>query len=437
MSLFIKKIDKINIKELITMNKTNCMNVIEDKNYKINNEELYDILDNLEYNEKNIEIENKGICPNCKKNDNIIDDYENGNMTCNECGVVISSKMDDNPEWRLYTNDDSKNDTARCNGLTSYFFPQSSLSTTISGTGRNKIKILQNWNSMPYKERSLYVDFKEIQEKCKLGNIMKRIEDDTKILWKKIKDSTHLNGKNKGKIIIIRGKNKRRLIAGTLIIACEKNIYPINYKEISDLFKITLTDVTMGRKIVINILKNIKMEYNLVPNTADKYIIRFCKSLHLKKEDIDLGLRIATNINRLNIASIHTAISIAAGSILLLADILDFKITKKIIAHKLAVSDVTISKAYKKVEKYREILVNDELTDKLVEILEVERNKLEIPNKLIEQYYNLNDIEPNIDRLMNDITYFNNYIEILLKTDQLRNYKFEREYKKIINEFNN
>ena len=42
----------------------------------------------------------------------------------------------------------------RCGAATNFFLPKSSLGTTISGK-KSVLKMLQNWNQMPYKERSL------------------------------------------------------------------------------------------------------------------------------------------------------------------------------------------------------------------------------------------------------------------------------------------
>ena len=53
---------------------------------------------------------------------------------------------------------------------TNALLPESSLGTNISNRGgnekMNKVNMYQKWNSMPYKERSLYKVYKDIELKC-------------------------------------------------------------------------------------------------------------------------------------------------------------------------------------------------------------------------------------------------------------------------------
>ena len=75
---------------------------------------------------------------------------------------------------------------------------------------------------------------------------------------------------------------------------------------------------------------------------------------------------IANNIKKLGLASDHTPPSVAAGSILLMSKINNLPLTKKLISKKFSISEVTISKIYKKIEEYNKILVNAEQTEQFV-----------------------------------------------------------------------
>ena len=82
-------------------------------------------------------------------------------------------------------NDDNRRDNNRASHSISQLLPQSSTATTISGNCSSRIKTLHGWSAMPYKERSLNEVFKIIAAKCQQGNILKCIEDDAKIMYKK------------------------------------------------------------------------------------------------------------------------------------------------------------------------------------------------------------------------------------------------------------
>jgi len=64
----------------------------------------------------------------------------------------------------------------------------------------------------------------------------------------------------------------------------------------------------------------------------------------------------------------------------------DLTITKKYIAEKFKVSEVTIAKTYKSIEKYRDILISDEKTEKILKKLQKERDEIEMPPHIAEKY---------------------------------------------------
>lgn len=348
--------------------------------------ELRDIFNDIEVANHQSEIINKlevkkDICVNCNKKDTIVDDTIQGFMVCTNCGQVIDSIIDSNLEWRQY---DDKNDTSRCSMGINKLLPQSSLGTTISGGAyKSRLKTLHGWSIMPYKERSLNIVFKDIQSKCAQAGIIKCIEDDAKIMYKSINDCKHISGKNMGKYIIIRGANRRSLIAACVFFACKKKNMTRSPKEISDLFNLKYTEMTRGCKNFTKLIKLRKMEINLGMSFPEHFVIRFCNALKIKNEYIEEVIRIANNINRLGIATEHTPISIATGSILLMAD--NNKqtfISKKKIATQFNISEVTITKIYKKIWQFRHIINNNDIVDKIIKENTFENDNSIIPENV-------------------------------------------------------
>ena len=210
-------------------------NIIDLLNLKDN--ELFDLLDEIESIKENIIVNKKeNICYECKTSDKLVKDYSQGIIVCSFCGIVVSNILDDSPEWKQYADD--KDTVGRCSQPTNYFLPVSSLSTTISCSGRNKVKMLQDWNAMPYKERSLNLVFKEIQNKCQKGNIVKYIEDDAKILYKNISDCKYTSGKHIGKPIVFRNVNRKGIIAACIFYSCKRNGRTRSPKEIANIFNL-------------------------------------------------------------------------------------------------------------------------------------------------------------------------------------------------------
>jgi len=351
---------------------------------QISEGELKVLLDDIEllYDKNDTDDVDTDECPSCGEKNDIRQDFSKGITVCENCGQVLDNVIDSNPEWKNYDEDNN----TRCSMPTNKLLPQSSLGTTISGgTYKNRIKILHNWNAIPYKERSLHTVFKEIQDKCSRAKIMKCIEDDAKIMYKIINDSRHISGKNKGKYIIIRGANRKSLIAACIFFACKKKDMTRSPKEISDLFGLKQTELSRGCKSFMRLIKR-KVEVEVKMSMPEHFVMRFCNELQIQKKYIDITLDIARNIYKLNIATDHTPLSIAIGSILLMAENYGLvSITKKILADKFDISEVTISKTCKKIWEYKDIILNNEIVVKIVKDHINKMVNLTIPQHIIER----------------------------------------------------
>ncbi len=359
------------------------------------------------YGHKNNNNNKKRIfCEECG-NDNIIEDTSHGILVCTNCGQVVSSLMDCGAEWTQY-NDDNKKDMNRCSHPISQLLPQSSMATTIVGACSSRIKTLHGWSAMPYKERSLNEVFKIIQAKCAENKIIKCIEDDAKIMYKNIAECKHLEGKNLGKSVIIRGKNRMSVIAACILFACRKKDKSRSSKEIAKSFKLKRTEITKGCKIFQKLAKITNIELKLNSVKPEQFIIRFCEELRVKKSFIDQAIQISNNAQKLQIASVHTPISLATGSIFMMIALNELDIQKKIIADQFNVSQVTIAKAYKKLEPFTNLLTNDELCNRLSIEIKKYQDNIELTDELKIKFIRFNiDVNKTFDSSVNLSSLFN------------------------------
>tara|TARA_A100001015_G_C14948346_1_gene695627 strand:- start:226 stop:1167 length:942 start_codon:yes stop_codon:yes gene_type:complete len=286
--------------------------------------------------------ENKNKCSNCDGN-KFITHTSGGYMVCHDCGQIKEYIIDNNPEWRKYNN--TRSYMERCTVATNPYLPKSSLGTSIGGNFRSRLKMLHTWTSMPYKERSLNNVLKEIKVRCNKGNIYKCIQDEASIMYKGIDDCHYLKGPSKGKPIITRGANRRSLIAACVYFACKLRNESRSIREIGNIFELDYTEVTRGCKTFLKLRKLMKIQYKFNPSSPDHFIPRFCKKLNIKKKFADEAVKIAKNTHKLNIASVHTPLSIATGAMLIMAEEHKLPLTKKVISDNFGVSDVTVTKA--------------------------------------------------------------------------------------------
>lgn len=338
----------------------------QDQLDKLSDDKLWDILDNFsndkhENNQKTVDKYNRH-CSMCKSN-NLIYTSGRGSYVCGDCGTEGEEILDESPEWNNY--EDGKMENGRCGAPINAFFPKSSLGTTINTPGYSKVKMLRNWGQVPYRERSLGEVLNDIDNKCKKYKITKAVIDNAKILYKNIRETKHESGINKGKNVIIRGINRKQIIAACFYFGAILQKSPRSTKEVADIFDLELKKVTKGCRKFLEIMKDNFIVFDIKPSHGSDFIERFGSKIKLSRETINIAKTISDNTTKLDIASDHQATSLAAASILLATNILEQNVSKKTISDVFKISDVTITKTYKKIYPYQKIVISDELTNKI------------------------------------------------------------------------
>jgi len=347
-----------------------------------------------------IEIYDSNFCNDCKGS-NVITDIK-GASVCQDCGCVRGFTLDKNPEW--INGEDGSGENDRCGNATSYFFPQSSLGTNIKSHKYDKIKMVHDWSQMPYKERSLYEVFQYIDSKCDKAGVVKSVIDNAKILYKHISDIKC----PKGKPIIIRGLNRKSLIAACVYNGAKNQGLPRTAKEIADIFLLTVKQVTKGNRKYDNLIDNYKYMNVNKSNLAINYIDRFGIKLKIPTEILDHAKQISINISRLDIASGHQPPSIASASLMIALKVGELEIDKKLISKLFGISDVTITKTYKKILEYEYIIISNKMTESILNLSSNEFYKSKLTCKNISLEYN-NKYKYLLNILMN----FSKYVKVL------------------------
>ena len=300
--------------------------------------------------------ENSITCSSCQS-ENLVTN-QNGQSICEDCGVVNSELYDEMPE---FINDIQG--TSRYGCPSNYFYPKSALGTKFRTKGYSRISNLQRQGQMPYREKSLLEILTKIQKKCKGYGITQTIIDSAKILYKKVTDCKHTKGKRAGKNRIMRCINLRSMIGACVFYACKLQGEPRSPKEIADIYDLEIKNVNKGcRRFLEYIdLEALNTEFN--SSKSSDFIERFAEKLALEDQYIKIAKDISTNIHKLDIASTHEPPSVAAGCILLVSVMYHLDITKKQISDVFKISDVTISKTYRRIHPYHNIVMNNNITD--------------------------------------------------------------------------
>jgi transcription initiation factor TFIIB len=312
-------------------------------------EDLYKILDDVNTKEK------KDKC--CDNPENYLQDEEI--IVCSKCGKSINNIIN-SPEWRYYGSEDSKrSDPTRCGMPVNLLLPNSSVGTTINNRGNymDRLSTRQRWNSMPYKERSKYKIFVDIETKCNTNNIPKIIVETSKSLYSVIAETK-----------ISRGQNRKGVIAACVFNACKECKVPRSIKEISKIFDIDSKVLTKGCKNYTEIIRLNKSSINRYQNLdtiqLGDFIDRFCYNLSINEEDTRIIKTVAEVSDDLHLTYDNTPPAMATGCIYLVSKLKEINLSKKDISEKCNISEVTINKCYKKLEG----------NEKLTEILQSKYN---------------------------------------------------------------
>ncbi len=306
----------------------------------MNFDNYFQSLDSLNKDDKPLETK----CCDCIKN-YIYDD--DGLTICSICSSEITNIVD-NPEWRYYGYNDSKNkDPTRCGMPENVLLPKSSLGTSISYGKKDetsqKINMLQQWNSMPYSERSLYKVFENIGAVCKSNGLPQKISNTAKSLYSII-----------SKTKISRGNNRKGIIAACVYHACKECDVPRSINELSHMFSIPSTVMTKGCKNYTEIMRmnksNRDRSFKINDVNLYDFIDRFSSKISLKEEEIEIIRKIAVLCEKNKLINDNTPPSMASGCIYLYCKIKGNKINKKDISDVCKISEVTINKCYKKLE---------------------------------------------------------------------------------------
>lgn len=290
-------------------------------------------------------------CEHCHSENVLLQD---GNYTCQNCNTLIERFIDSSAEWRYYGCEDSKSvDPTRCGLPTNELLPDSSLGSVIgySSNESHEMRIIRKyhmWNCMTYKERSLYNIFDTLTINAVNHGIPKSILEQAKMYYKKLSEMK-----------ISRGDNRHGLIASSIYMACKSNKVPRSAKEIAKVFNIKLTTMTRGCKKFQEIMK-----MDMDSTNADDFISRFCSKLNLNTSNRDVCKDVIKKADELSIVCENTPPSIAAGSIYLCNTLFNWGISKKELSESCEISQVTISKCYKKLHQYRTYLFKEDVIKK-------------------------------------------------------------------------
>lgn len=280
------------------------------------------------------------VCEACRSTEIVVEDGQN---VCRRCALIHSRIIESGAEWRFYGSEDNRgDDPTRCGMPVNDLLPGSSLGSMVGGNrydnkDMSRIRQFQMWNSMPYWERELYRVFEKLSSATTNNGIPTKVLYDSKVLYSRASEMK-----------ISRGENKEGLIASCIFYACAMNGVPRSTTEIATMFNIAPTVLTKG-----NSRFQALMKLNIQSPSAVDFISRFASQLRLNWGDIEECQDLTLAIDHLEVVSENAPTSVAAGTLYYYCMMKKIDVSKKQVAAICNVSEVTITKCYKNLSKYK------------------------------------------------------------------------------------
>lgn len=188
-------------------------------------------------------------CELCQDDANLMND--GAEVVCTRCGTIVDIPLDQNAEYRWFSNDHGAGGTAdpsRCSFPVNHLLPESSLGTVILNQRQSplmrRIKRYHMWNLMPYRERTLWSVFESLTVRASNAGVGSAILDEAKELYAQLTASQ-----------ICRGQTQRdAMLAACLWEALKRHDAQRLPKDVAEIFQLPLKSVTKGIKQFQHIL---------------------------------------------------------------------------------------------------------------------------------------------------------------------------------------
>lgn len=299
--------------------------------------------------------DNLSECPMCHYHGLFVDD---GIVICRQCKSEYGGLIDDNAEWRNYTVDDHRtSDPTRCGTAVNPLLVESSYGTSIGFTKNsyfNHLKQLNNWQSMPYHERSLKLVFDRLTKNGFNNGLTLNIIEFSHKLFTEVSTRQSDIGETK----LSRGDMRDGLIAACLFYSCKEFEVSRSPQEIGKICDVDTCDVTRGINLFYQLMKDShSIDLNKYITKYSDFIERYCNNLGIDHQITSEIMKLGEKVDNLKILTKNTPQAMACGCIFFVSVMHNLGITKTHIGEKCGISVPTITKSYERLLPYAKDLV--------------------------------------------------------------------------------
>lgn len=301
-----------------------------------------------------MQMKDDNICRRCGVKDSKVVIPQNGELVCENCGLVYEERIiDETYEKRNFNNESSggKKVESRISGpMRASDGGCLGTNMVISSRGGAKMKSASSLSVKTSTERGL----EEIQKVLTQIQVEQAMIDETRNLFEQVSKKKKM-----------KGRNLKCMIGAIYFIACRLKNLSKSFKEISKMMKLNEKKIIKAYKFIKDVVVNCSTPERL-NEVVKNYISTFCESnSSLAKPEVKkLAWEIATKINDSSILEGRNTKTIAGLSVFLANKLLDGNLTKKIIAQNYT-SEATLDNVFEKIKDNLEVIIPEKYHSQL------------------------------------------------------------------------
>lgn len=279
-------------------------------------------------------------CPECGSVDLTYDDQK-GEITCNECGLIVEEKI-------VYTGQDLSGQFDKSDkkgrggapismqkfdkGLTTNVGEISDIYRLESGQTRKFLR-LKRWQERVSTsiERNLRLAMAELRRVASFLNLPSVVRDEASRVYNFVLQRG-----------LVRGRSMESVIAACIYAACRSYNIPRTLDEIAGASDVERKEIGRTYRFIVR-----KLKIKVTPSSPKDYIPRFSSILHLSPKTQNEALKILKKAEISELTSGRGPAGIAAAALYVAALVNDEKKTQREVADVAGITEVTIRNRYK------------------------------------------------------------------------------------------
>jgi transcription initiation factor TFIIB len=285
-------------------------------------------------------------CPECGK-ENLIEDYDLGEVICQNCGLVISEhEMNQGPEWRAFTKEE-KEERGRVGIPVSYSIHDKGLSTVIDRVNRDAFG-----RQLPLAKRLEMLRLRKWQIRTRVHSSIDRNLAQAMAELDRLTDKLHIPApiKEKAAVVyrkaldsgLVRGRSIAAIAAASLYVACRSSETPRTLKEVSSVSGLRRKDVARCYRLLLR-----ELDMKMPVEDPIKCISKIATRAGVSVKTQQRAMEILREAKKRGIATGKDPMGLAAAALYVACVLEQEKKTQKEVAEAANVTEVTVRNRYK------------------------------------------------------------------------------------------